>query len=243
VRRIRSRAHSGASGFSLVELLLALSLMSMLLALAYGGLRASTRATDKGQAILEDSSRIRMAHQFVRKQLNQMAPLVFSESDDQQERTVFEGEARKIRYVAPMPGYLGFGGPQVQELSVVSAEEGYALVLSHALLQGFEEENLYLRDPIVLIESIEFAEFSFLGRDETGELTAWTTQWEQKELIPEAVSLEIEFTEDVYIRWPLLTASVRVDPSALNDLAANLLGERDLDKSIKGLIDKRKQEP
>jgi general secretion pathway protein J len=243
VRRIRSRAHSGASGFSLVELLLALSLMSMLLALAYGGLRASTRATDKGQAILEDSSRIRMAHQFVRKQLNQMAPLVFSESDDQQERTVFEGEARKIRYVAPMPGYLGFGGPQVQELSVVSADEGYALVLSHALLQGFEEENLYLRDPIVLIESIEFAEFSFLGRDETGELTAWTTQWEQKELIPEAVSLEIEFTEDVYIRWPLLTASVRVDPSALNDLAANLLGERDLDKSIKDLIDKRKQEP
>jgi general secretion pathway protein J len=243
VRRIRSRAHSGASGFSLVELLLALSLMSMLLALAYGGLRASTRATDKGQAILEDSSRIRMAHQFVRKQLNQMAPLVFSESDDQQERTVFEGEARKIRYVAPMPGYLGFGGPQVQELSVVSADEGYALVLSHALLQGFEEENLYLRDPIVLIESIEFAEFSFLGREETGELTAWTTQWEQKELIPEAVSLEIEFTEDVYIRWPLLTASVRVDPSALNDLAANLLGERDLDKSIKGLIDKRKQEP
>jgi general secretion pathway protein J len=243
VRRIRSRAHSGASGFSLVELLLALSLMSMLLALAYGGLRASTRATDKGQAILEDSSRIRMAHQFVRKQLNQMAPLVFAEGDDQQERTVFEGEARKIRYVAPMPGYLGFGGPQVQELSVVSADEGYALVLSHALLQGFEEENLYLRDPIVLIESIEFAEFSFLGRDETGELTAWTTQWEQKELIPEAVSLEIEFTEDVYIRWPLLTASVRVDPSALNDLAANLLGERDLDKSIKGLIDKRKQEP
>ena len=243
MRRIRSRAHTGVTGFSLVELLLALSLMSMLLALAYGGLRASTRATDKGQAILEDSSRIRMAHQFVRKQLNQMAPLVFAESDDQQERTVFEGEAKKIRYVAPMPGYLGFGGPQVQELAVVSADEGYALVLSHALLQEFEEENLYLRDPIVLIESIEFAEFSFLGRDESGELTAWTTQWDQKEMIPEAVSLEIEFTENVYIRWPLLTASVRVDPSALNDLAADLLGERDLDKSIKRLIEKRKQKP
>ena len=110
-------------------------------------------------------------------------------------------------------------------------------------MQEFEEENLYLRDPIVLIESIEFAEFSFLGRDESGELTAWTTQWDQKEMIPEAVSLEIEFTENVYIRWPLLTASVRVDPSALNDLAADLLGERDLDKSIKRLIEKRKQKP
>ncbi len=67
------------SGFTLVELLLALTLMSMLLALAYGGLRAATRATDRGQTILEDSSRIRMAHQFVRKQLNQVLPLAFAQ--------------------------------------------------------------------------------------------------------------------------------------------------------------------
>jgi general secretion pathway protein J len=243
MKPIRGISFTGAAGFTLVELLLALSLMSMLLALAYGGLRASTRATDKGQAILEDSSRIRMAHQFVRKQLNQMAPLVFSVSDDQQERNVFEGDPKRIRYVAPMPGYLGFGGPQVQELSVVSGDEGYALVLSHALLQGFEEENLYLRAPIVLLENIEFAEFSFLVRDETGELAGWNSQWDEPGLLPEAVSLEIEFTEDIYIRWPLLTASVRVDPTALNDLAAELVGGQDVGTSIRKQIDKRKQTP
>jgi len=229
-------------GFSLVELLLAMTLMSMLLALAYGGLRAATRAADKGQAILADSGRIRMAHQFVRKQLNQMAPLVFAESEDQQERSVFAGAAKKIRYVAPMPGYLGFGGPQVQELAIVSGENGEELILSHALLQGFEEQNLYLRDPIVLLKKIKFAEFSFLGRDETGELTGWTNQWEQVGLLPDAVSLDIEFTEDVYIQWPLLTASVRVDQSALDDLAPNQVGQQDYSTSIRNLIDKRKQQ-
>jgi general secretion pathway protein J len=223
-------------------LLLALTLMSMLLALAYGGLRAATRATDKGQAILADSGRIRMAHQFVRKQLNQMAPLVFAESEDQQERSVFAGAAKKIRYVAPMPGYLGFGGPQVQELAIVSGVDGDELVLSHALLQGFEEQNLYLRDPIVLLKKIEFAEFSFLGRDETGELTAWTNQWDLPGLLPDAVSLDIQFTEGVYIQWPLLTASVRVDPSALDDLATDQVGQQDYSTSIRNLIDKRKQQ-
>jgi len=237
VKRYRGKTYAGAAGFTLVELLLALTLMSMLLALAYGGLRASTRATDKGQAILADSGRIRMAHQFVRKQLNQMAPLVFAESADQQERTVFEGGARKIRYVAPMPGYLGFGGPQVQELAVVSGDDGYELVLSHALLQGFEEQNLYFREPIVLLTHIEFGEFSFLGRDETGELSGWATQWSDPGHLPEAVSLDIEFTEDIYIRWPLLNASVRVDPTALDDLAVDQL---DYSTSIRSLIDKRK---
>lgn len=226
--------------FTLVELLLALSLMSMLLALAYGGLRASTRATDKGQKVLEDSGRIRMAHQFVRKQINQMAPLGF---EDQQlgDRAVFIGEPNKIRYVAPMPGYLGFGGPQVQELEIVSGDNGDALVLSHALLQGFEEANLYERAPILLIENIEFAEFSFLGKDESGELVGWVNQWADPAILPVAVALEIEFTEEVYIHWPQLTATVRVDASALDDLVQSGEGELNYNRAIRDMIDKRRQ--
>jgi len=203
------------SGFTLVEILLALSLMSMLLALAYGGLRASTRAADKGQTVLEDSSRIRMAHQFVHKRLNQAIPLAYAESEDGTLRTVFEGQAGKIRYVAPMPGYLGFGGPQVQELELVPSDKGQALVLSHALLQGFQEENLYLRPPIVLVDNIASGEFSFLGRDENGELTTWLSTWDDIGSMPESISLEVEFSEDVYIQWPLLTAAIRIDPAAL----------------------------
>ena len=194
------------AGFTLVELLLALTLMSMLLALAYGGLRASTRAAEKGQQVLEDSSRIRMAHQFVRKQLNQLLPLAWEVGEQEGERVMFYGDARRIRFVAPMPGYLGFGGPQVQELEFVPGEEGYDLVLSHALLQNFEEEYLYQREPIFLLGDIQNASFSFLGVDENGELTDWMPSWENVATLPVSVSLEIEFNEDVYIQWPLLAA-------------------------------------
>lgn len=229
-----------ASGFTLVEILLALTLMSMLLALAYGGLRASTRAANKGQVILEDSGRIRMAHQFVRRQLNQMLPLGFDETEEG-ERTVFEGAAQKIRYVSPMPGYLGFGGPHVQELALIPDEEGYVLVLSHALLQGFEEERLYDRDPIVLLENIENAEFAFLGLDEEGNLSTWVNQWAVTSILPESVSLDIEFNKQVYIGWPLLTASVRIDASALEELVVESGADQPFDASIRSLIEKRKQ--
>jgi general secretion pathway protein J len=240
-RRHRRRQHR-PGGFTLVEVLLALSLMSMLLALAYGGLRAATRAADRGQTILEDSGRIRMAHQFVRKQLNQMMPLVFAESEDRVERMVFLGSADRIRFVAPMPGYLGFGGPQVQELAIVQGDDSLELVLSHALLQGFEEELLFERLPVPLLEHIEHAEFSFLGRDENGELTAWTTSWTETGTLPESVALEVEFGAGVYIRWPQLTASVRVDPSALSELAGSQSGEPAYGASIRDLINQRKGE-
>ena len=200
-----------ARGFTLVEMLLALTLMAMLMALTYGGMRAATRATDKGQEILEDSSRIRMAHQFVRRQLTQMLPLAFEQDPMNDERIVFQGDRRSIRYVAPMPGYLGFGGPQVQELFFEPTGDGLELVLTHALLQGFEADFLDQQEPIFLLGEISNAEFSFLQRDENGNPAGWTSSWDETSQLPLAVSLQLEFDEDVYIRWPLLTTSVRVD--------------------------------
>ena len=70
------------SGFTLVELLLAITLMAMLLSLAYGGLKAATRASANGQALLEESGKVRITHQFIRRQLNQMQPLPFDIADD-----------------------------------------------------------------------------------------------------------------------------------------------------------------
>ena len=229
-------------GFTLVELLLAMTLMSMLLALAYGGLRASTRATDRGQVILEESGRIRMAHQFVRKQINQMLPLVFEESEDQQERTIFEGSAKSIRFVAPMPGYLSFGGPQVQELAIVPGDEGQALVLSHALLQGFEEADLYERAPIFLLDQIDEATFEFLGLDENGEMTGWASVWDQPNSLPLAVSLSIDFEEEVFTSWPMLMASVRVDSSAMDELAGSQGLKKERGPTVRDLIKKRREE-
>jgi len=153
-----------------------------------------------------------------------MIPRAFMENEDHEsengeQRTVFTGSSDKIRFVAPMPGYLGFGGPHVQELKFEQGEDGLALVVSHALLQGFEEENLYERAPIVLLDGIEQAQFQFLARDAEGELFIWSNVWAEPEKLPLAVSLDIEFNEEVYVRWPRLTASVRVDARALLDLA------------------------
>jgi len=229
-------------GFTLVELLLAITLMSILMALAYGGLRASTRATDRGQVILEENGRIRMAHQFVRKQLNQMLPLAFMQEEGQKGRggqTIFEGTTDKIRFVGPMPGYLSFGGPQVQEFSLVHGEHGLELILSHALLQGFEEDDLYQRDPILLMDHIENASFQFKGLDSQDNIGPWTTEWEDSSQLPLAVSLDVEFEEEVYASWPLLYASVRIDATALSKLVD---GTQSYGSAIRDLIDKRKEE-
>jgi general secretion pathway protein J len=138
-----------------------------------------------------------------------------------------------------MPGYLGFGGPQVQELSIINGENGKQLVLTHALVQGFEEERLDDRDPIMLIDRIDTAQFQFLARDEEGEIAGWLTSWEDTGSLPVAIALDIEFEEDVYADWPLLVAAVKVDSMAVTE---PLQGQDTYQSAIRELIEQRRTE-
>lgn len=204
------------SGFTLVELLLAITLMSILLALTYSGLRAAARSSERGEQLLEAGGSLRVAHQFVRRQLNQMLPLPFAIIGDNEARVVFEGDSRHVQYVAPMPGYLGSGGPQVQLLEVVSGNDNDVVIqFSHSLLQGFDQEYMYERDPVILLEGISAADFEFLGKDDDGNLTDWTTSWDQPDQLPVAVRLHVEFFEDLNLQWPDLIADVKIDKEAV----------------------------
>jgi len=204
------------AGFTLVELLLAITLMSILLGLTYSGLRAASRSTQRGEIILAAAGEMRAAHQFVRRQLNQMMPLTFAVADDANgARIVFAGNEQAIQFVSPMPGYLGSGGPQVQLLELANSENGGVLQISHALLQTYMEGNPFDREPVVLLENIQSAGFEFMGRDEQGGLTGWMPGWEQVEELPVAIRLSVEFSEEgVQVYWPQLVAAVRVDEIA-----------------------------
>ena len=59
--------------------------------------------------------------------------------------------------------------------------------------------------------------------------------------LPLAVSLEIEFEEDVFTTWPMLFASVRTDSSALIELAGEDGLNQEYGSVIRNLIDKRKK--
>jgi general secretion pathway protein J len=242
ITSFKGRAPRFTAGFTLVELLLAITLMSILLALTYTGLRAATRSSQRGEILLAAGGELRASHQFIRRQLNQMLPLSFAETDDAEAlRIVFEGDARHIQYVAPMPGYLGAGGPQVQLVEVVNDDDGELVVqFSHALLQGFTEDRLQDRDPVILLEGVSSAGFEFLGMDDEGELTGWSTSWDQVDILPVAVRLDVEFSERLNLLWPELTAGVRVDEQALQGVAGGL-GRPTYEQSIKDLIKGRKR--
>jgi len=210
------RSHP-ARGFTLLEVLLATALLALALTLAYGALRAAVGSVRSGEALIERTDEVRVAQEFLRRQLSHAMPLVFEQLEDDGERKLFEADADSVRFVSPMPGYLSRGGPHVQWLSIERSRDGMALVFDHAQLNGFDPEEPKpddARPPVVLLEGIDRASFEYRALDETGELGEWTDTWEDPQQMPLMVRLLVEFEQGDARIWPALEVPLRLAAAA-----------------------------
>ena len=225
---VPARGHAQA-GFTLIELLLATALIALIMAMAYGGFRAGVRASTSGEELIEETNRLRVVHQFLRRQFRHVQPLIIEQ--DGQDLIRFEGERERMRFVAPMPGYLGFGGPYVQELRLERGDEGRDLVFAYAMLNGYEPGDLDAEPPITLLEDVGEADFEFLGFTEDGESVAWTDFWETPGTVPLSISLRLGMDRDNGLFFPELETPVVIDGSGS---ATRQLDSRDVRQHLIG---------
>jgi len=196
-----------AAGFTLMEVLMAIVLLALLLGLAYGAFRTTAASVSRGEALIDRTERVRVAQQFLRRQLSFSLPMMFERVDQGGlDNKVFEGDASRMRFVAPMPGYLAKGGAHVQTLSLVSDAGGLRLEFEHELLNGYEygQPARDARPPVQLLHGARAGGFQYRGMDAEGELEEWQDRWQDPTRLPLMVRLELEWPDEAQMRWPPL---------------------------------------
>jgi general secretion pathway protein J len=199
----------GARGFTLLEVLASLALLAVLMVGVYSGIRTATVSVRAGTTLIERSDQIRSAQRFLRRELAQSLSQPLGHTS-RGEPVVFVGTAREMRYVAPLPGYLGQLGPQLQRLRLVDDGAGGArLELSLALLPPDGRAPLPLGEPQVLLDHILDGSFSYTGLDGEGAAVGWDQTWEDGRRLPKVVrvALRVGGTES----WPQLQVPLRVE--------------------------------
>jgi general secretion pathway protein J len=200
-----------AAGFTLLEVLAALVLLALLLVGVYSGIRTATHSVRSGTAVIERIDQVRSAQQFLRRELAQSLTQPISHTDHG-EPIYFEGSAREMRYVAPLPGYLGKLGPQLQRLQLVDdGHGGLRLELSLALLPPDGQPPQPLGEPQVLLDHIKAGSFHYRGVDQQRAAVPWSPAWTDGRLLPQLVRVELQTLGTV--DWPQLDVPLRVNPA------------------------------
>jgi len=200
-----------------MEIIVSMTMLSLIMAMIYGGIHSSRKMAQKGNKRIDATNEIRVVQELVRRQISRILPMAFKEEDNT--FVIFEGDDKHIMYVSPMPGYLGKGGPHVQLIEIVNAKGGKILQFSHWLLNDSLQEDSFEdsdQEPVVLLENIKDAEFSFMKLDEEGEPGEWENDWEEQENTPLMVRLEVDMGEKALMPWPDLQVALMLDATATN---------------------------
>ena len=200
-------------GFTLLELLIAMTLLGLIMMLLFGGLRFGTRAWETNSDRVEAISQIEISHHVIRRMLSQAYPLVDPDAmlDVTDGRGIeFEGEAEGVAFAGLMPAHLG-GGFHRFELLVDDAGDTPRLVLRWRRIAYGGEDDGAAGDEAVLIDRIAGARFSYFGPAEDGDVADWRAAWDDPARLPALVRLEIDFPDGDGRFWPDLVVAPRID--------------------------------
>ena len=204
------RGRTRSRGFTLVEIVLALILVSLIMTIAVGAIRMSRKAAENGEHRVEAVNAVRVTQEFLRRQLARVVPLAFDIDRTEGRNLVFEGSDDSVTYVAPMPGYLSGGGPYVQRISL----ERDRLAFYHRMLISEEDDEA---EPVFLLDRIRRGKFEYRGIDEEGQLGDWRDQWDDASRTPMMVRLSLEFEENSGMKWPMLEVPLLIDVGGVNN--------------------------
>ena len=127
------RPYALSSGFTFVEMVIALALIGLITLMLFSGLRLGTRAWEGVENIAEQTAEPRIARSFLARALAQVRPAQIT--FDGEQLLVFGGDEENLEFVAPLSEHVGTSGLYILRLSL-QQDEVTRLVLTRWLLHA-----------------------------------------------------------------------------------------------------------
>jgi general secretion pathway protein J len=196
-----------ARGFTLLELLIALSIVGVLLAIAFGGLRMGVVAWTRGEDRAEAQQHARGLSQIVTRTLGAAYPYQGAYGEGPEKRLLFRGAEHEVEFVSqvsPFPSEVPAAFTAVV-IALDSTAQGRALVIRQRVLpnrEPFEKATVVLRDP-----AIQDLEVKYLAGE-----GSWSDSWDAdaEKKLPAAIRLRFSMVRGDKIEpAPPITISLR----------------------------------
>lgn len=209
-------APAAARGFTLVELLVALTLLGLLMVALFGGLRLGARAWEVSGERLEDTSRLQVIHEFLHTRLSQTYPLEVTGRAGQP-RLAFRGGPDALSFVTLLPEHMGAGVHRLT-LRLVERDDRLHLALSwrpFAATPDAEanEDEASSSEERLLLRDIAGLELGYFGALAPREPPVWSESWHDALLrLPQLIRVRVIFPAGDRRSWPVLIVRPMIDP-------------------------------
>jgi general secretion pathway protein J len=210
----RIAAPQPVRGFTLLEILIGLVLLSIMMTLLFGSIRMGARIWDSGETRAADLDRMLIVQNFLRYHLSTVRPVIDDLAVEEDVKFSFSGTDKTIQFVSDLPSSARRKGLHQFNLEVIKENDAGVLIANikpfYPSLEGSEADIEAVR----LISGIESMVVSYFGADRF-DIKApegqWVEQWEDREFMP--FLIKIEFRMQSGRNWPPLMVTPRLSAS------------------------------
>ncbi len=200
---------SAERGFTLIELVLALSIVAVMLTILFGGLRLGLRAWERGEEHAEMLEHARSMTQLLEQALRGVHPFQGQIDSDTRPQVLFQGKPETVSFVTvspPLPLAVPIAFTAVTFSMETGASPGFAI--REKALPNFDPFEGVV--PNVVDPTIVGVRFRYLRDPEGG---SWEETWDgaEERAVPRAV--EVTLTAMINGRLqeqPPITVPIRV---------------------------------
>jgi general secretion pathway protein J len=156
----------GSSGFTLLEMVVTLTILGFILLIIFGAFRLGISAWEKGESSREEYQKVRAVSQLVSRQLKSMVPYKIKTEKAEGDYLAFEGSARSLKFVSALS--MKAKQPEgfvyaIYEFKDGGNEGGRLVVYEQRVLirKNFFEEQPNEESGVPLIEGISDIRFEY----------------------------------------------------------------------------------
>ena len=222
--RFRNSGYEANRGFTLIEMLVAITIFSLVLVLLSGSfyLADNSRRTSRNQ--MDALEGLRQTQRLLDRYLGAMQAVWQGEGDDKS--LLFEGREDSLVFVSAMPAHLGASGLYEIRLRVLGETDSKQLQFERQLLhpQRYSGDSADKDSrPSILLHQAKDVVFSYYGSSDESLGAGWYERWPSSRLMPSLVKLSIHQPGDEIITLNIRTAA---STSALTPAIAEYTGYR-----------------
>jgi general secretion pathway protein J len=181
----------GTDGFTLVELLVAITLIALLTLGLYQAFGIGTRTAGTVSANIDRPAQIAIAYDFMQRAFTAAEPLPAA-GGAAQAILNFDGHTDALSFVTLPPAYLAIGGFQLLHIGLEPGNGGKRLIVSwQGVSRGPIAPQPEMLQPSILIDQVRNLTFAYFGVPGPNQPPAWLDQWSERDALPQLIRMRL----------------------------------------------------
>jgi len=175
----------GAKGFTLLELLISLSLILLVSVVSLGALRLGYRSVESGDARINAQERFRTSLTVIDSQIQSAIAVGWKEKEEDIEKVYFKGTAENLQFSSNVSIWDGRRGYLTVDYRVEQGPDGKKRLMAAENTVGMAN-----RRETLLLDAMDEIRFEYLTSGAV-EAASWMSQWTDTESIPEKIKIHL----------------------------------------------------